>query len=85
MAVTAQEGIILPMILLGVAFGSVVIIGMLRLTGTVARVGGLDTDQLLELYGTQAGISNVVTDLLEGKDALALGYPVPTTTVNGLA
>ena len=71
------------MVLVVLAIGSLVILPVLRYTGTAARAGGRDIDDVLALYASEAGLTNVLTDLIDGKDALATGYSPPTTTVNG--
>ena len=78
-----QSGFVLPLVLVGMAIGTLVIFGMLRYAGTVARVGGQDNDQVLALYATQAGVASVEADLRDGEDALAGEYVLPTSTVNG--
>ena len=80
---TAQEGIVLPLILLGLAVGSVIVIGLLSLTGTAVRIGGEDVDQVLSLYAAEAGVATVSSDLIQGVDALSPGYTVSTSSING--
>ena len=72
------------MVLVGLAVGSMVILSVLRFSGTVVRLGGEDTDQVLALYAAQTGVTNVVRDLMQGQDALAPGYSPPTSTINEL-
>ena len=79
-----EEGIILPLTIIGVAVGSVLVIGMLSFTGTVVKIGGDDQDQTIAVYAARAGIVSVVSDLIEGDDALDPTYEVPTTTVSEL-
>ncbi len=78
----AQAGVVLPMVLVAIAIGTVVISAVLGYVGAAAKAGGQDIDALLGLYAAQAGVTNVVTDLIDGKDALSVGYGIPTSTVN---
>ena len=79
-----EQGFILPMVLAALALGSLVVFSLLSFTSTSARAGGEDTDNVLALYAAQSALTDVVTDLLEGSDALAGAYVVPSPTVNDL-
>ena len=62
-----------------VAVGAIVIIGLLGYTTAVLRAGGEDADALIELYAAEAGIAQVKERLLNGES-----IPPPTFEVNGL-
>ena len=80
----SEGGLILPMILAGIALGSLIIFSLLGYTATASRVGAQDTDQVLGLYAAQSGITDVMRDLIEGDDALSVDYQLPTSSINGL-
>ncbi len=80
----SQEGFVLPLVIAGVTLGTLVVFSLLSFTTTAVTVGGQDVDAVLGQYAAEAGVTNVVTDLMDGKDALGAGYVLPTSTVNGI-
>ncbi len=78
----AQQGQALLLTIIILTFGSLVISGFLVYASTISRGNGQDMDQLLARYAAEAGITNVITDLLQGNDALSPSYTVPSLTIN---
>jgi hypothetical protein len=77
-----QKGQGLIFVLITMTFGFLVITGLLHYVSTSLRAMGKNTDQVLAYYAADAGVSEVVKDLLQGIDALDAGYTVPSITVN---
>jgi len=82
---TASEaGIILPLVIIVVAVGALVVIGVLGITSTILKSGANDTESLLELYAAESGIQHIMGELRAGADILSPGYTPPGLVVNGL-
>ncbi|MCH7801745.1 MAG: pilus assembly PilX N-terminal domain-containing protein, partial [Chloroflexi bacterium] len=79
-----ENGVVLPLVIIGLAIGAVSVVAVLRFTGTALIVGSEDTDNILALYAAQAGISDAITDLIQGVDALDPTYSFATSTINDL-
>ena len=75
-----EAGFILPLVLIIVAIGAMVVIGLLGYASGLLRAGGEDADALKELYAADAGITHVKR-LLE-QDSLP--NEIPSIEVNGL-
>ena len=76
----SEVGFILPLVLIIVAIGAMVVIGLLGYASGLLRAGGEDADALQELYAADAGIAHV-------KKLLKQGAPVGDISpieVNGL-
>ena len=76
----SESGFILPLVLIIVAIGAMVVIGLLGYASGLLRAGGEDADALQELYAADAGIAHV-------KKLLEQGAPVGDISpieVNGL-
>ena len=56
---TGEAGFILPLVLIIVAIGAMVVIGLLGYASGLFRAGGEDTDALRELYAADAGVTHV--------------------------
>ncbi len=78
-----EAGFILPTVLIIVAVGAIVIIGLLGYTTTVLRAVGKDADALIELYAAEAGVAEVKERLLTGEIIPILWAP-ESFEVNGL-
>ncbi len=78
-----QQGQVLLLVLVVVALGSLIIPSFLIYTSTMVRVRNADTTQVVARYAADAGITDVVSDLVQGTDVLAEGYSIPNPTVNG--
>ena len=75
-----EAGFILPLVLIIVAIGAMVVIGLLGYASGLLRAGGEDADALRELYAADAGIAHV-------KKLLEQGSPhddISPIEVNGL-
>ncbi len=70
------------LIILGVA--PLLTFGFINLAGSSLLISSKRTDQTLARYAADAGVTDVVSDLIQGEDALSLSYSVPSPTVNGL-
>ena len=82
---TASEtGIILPLVIIVVAVGALVVIGVLGITSTILKSGTKDTESVLELYAAESGIRHIMGELRAGADILSSGYTPPGLVVNGL-
>ena len=82
---TASEaGIILPLVIIVVAVGALVVIGVLGITSTILKSGANDTESLLELYAAESGIQHIMGELRAGADILSPGYTPSGLVVNGL-
>ena len=76
----SEAGFILPLVLIIVAIGAMVVIGLLGYASGLLRAGGEDADALQELYAADAGIAHV-------KKLLEQGAPhdvIAPIEVNGL-
>ena len=78
-----NRGVILIFVLITLAVAPLVTFGFIRLASTSLQVASDDEDSLLARYASDSGVVDVVSDLLQGTDALD-GYAVPTPTVNSL-
>lgn len=76
----SDAGFILPLVLIIVAIGAMVVIGLLGYASGLLRVGGKDTDALQELYAADAGIAHTKKLLQQG----ARHSDVSPIEVNGL-
>ena len=76
----SEAGFILPLVLIIVAIGAMVVIGLLGYASGLLRAGGEDADALQELYAADAGITHVKKLLEQG----ALMDDIPPIEVNGL-
>ncbi len=54
-----EAGFILPLVLIIVAIGAMVVIGLVGYASGLFRAGGNDTDALRELYAADAGVAHV--------------------------
>ena len=82
---TASEaGFILPLVIIVVAVGALVVIGVLGITSAILKSGANDTESLLELYAAESGIQHIMGELRAGADILSPGYTPPGLVVNGL-
>ncbi len=54
-----ETGFILPLVLIIVAIGAMVVIGLVGYASGLFRAGGNDTDALRELYAADAGVAHV--------------------------
>ncbi len=61
-----EAGFILPLVLIIVAIGAMVVIGLVGYASGLFRAGGQDTDALRELYAADAGIAHVKKLLEQG-------------------
>ena len=75
-----EAGFILPLVLIIVAIGAMVVIGLVGYASGLFRAGGQDTDALRELYAADAGVAHVKNLLEQGT---ATGNIAPIE-VNGL-
>ena len=82
-AVRENTGVILIFVLITLAVAPLVTFGFIRLASTSLQVASDDEDSLLARYASDSGVVDVVSDLLQGTDALD-SYAVPTPTVNDL-
>ena len=76
----SEAGFVLPLVLIIVAIGAMVVIGLLGYASGLLRAGGEDADALQELYAADAGITHVKKLLEQG----ALMDDIPPIEVNGL-
>ena len=63
-----EAGFILPLVLIIVAIGAMVVIGLVGYATGLFRAGGQDTDALRELYAADAGVAHV-KKLLQQEEA----------------
>lgn len=70
----------LPLVLIIVAIGAMVVIGLLGYASGLLRAGGEDADALKELYAADAGITHVKRLLEQGP----LPTDIPPIEINGL-
>ncbi len=63
-----EAGFILPLVLIIVAIGAMVVIGLVGYATGLVRAGGQDTDALRELYAADAGVAHV-KKLLQQEEA----------------
>lgn len=75
-----EAGFILPLVLIIVAIGAMVVIGLLGYASGLLRAGGEDADALQELYAADAGVTHVKKLLEQGPLPIAID-PIE---VNGL-
>ena len=75
-----EAGFVLPLVLIIVAIGAMVVIGLLGYASGLLRAGGEDADTLKELYAADAGVA-YVKKLLEQR---SLPNDIPPIEVNGL-
>ena len=61
-----EAGFILPLVLIIVAIGAMVVIGLVGYASGLFRAGGNDTDALRELYAADAGVAHVKSLLKQG-------------------
>lgn len=78
----AQAGFLLPTVLIVLSVGSIIIIAMLSLTSTISRSAGQHSDLVLDRFTAEAGMTDVVADLMRGYNLLTSTYATPTTAVN---
>jgi len=76
----SEAGFVLPLVLIIVAIGAMVVIGLLGYASGLLRVGGEDADALKELYAADAGITHVKRLLEQG----SLPNEIPSIEVNDL-
>ena len=76
----SEAGFILPLVLIIVAIGAMVVIGLLGYASGLLRAGGKDADALKELYAADAGITHVKKLLEQG----TLPTAIEPIEVNGL-
>ena len=76
----SEAGFILPLVLIIVAIGAMVVIGLLGYASGLLRAGGKDTDALQELYAADAGIAHTKKLLQQG----ARHNDISPIEVNGL-
>ena len=82
---TASEtGIMLPLVIIVVAVGALVVIGVLGITSTILKSGTNDTESVLELYAAESGIRHIMGELQASADILSPSYTPPALFVNGL-
>ena len=62
----SEAGFVLPLVLIIVAIGAMVVIGLLGYASGLLRAGGEDADALKELYAADAGITHVKRLLEQG-------------------
>ena len=77
----SEAGFVLPLVLIIVAIGAMVVIGLLGYASGLLRAGGEDADALKELYAADAGITHVKRLLEQGP----LRTDIPPIEINGLA
>ena len=77
----SEAGFVLPLVLIIVAIGAMVVIGLLGYASGLLRAGGQDADALKELYAADAGITYVKRWLEQG-DPIGDISPIE---INGLA
>ena len=75
-----EAGFILPLVLIIVAIGAMVVIGLVGYASGLFRAGGNDTDALRELYAADAGVAHVKSLLEQG----AKTGNIPPIEVNGI-
>ena len=76
----SEAGFVLPLVLIIVAIGAMVVIGLLGYASGLLRAGGEDADALKELYAADAGITHVKKRLEQG----ASHENISPIEVNGL-
>ena len=76
----SEAGFILPLVLIIVAIGAMVVIGLLGYASGLLRAGGEDADALRELYAADAGVAHVKKLLEQGP----LPTVIPPIEINGL-
>ena len=82
---TASEtGIMLPLVIIVVAVGALVVIGVLGITSAILKSGTNDTESVLELYAAESGIRHIMSELQASADILSPSYTPPALFVNGL-
>ena len=79
-----QSGQILLLTLIMTGLGGVITGAMLGFLNGSSRGSGTFLDSTDAYYAAAGGIEAVMADLLEGDDALDLGYTVPSVTLNGI-
>ncbi len=77
----SEAGFVLPLVLIIVAIGAMVVIGLLGYASGLLRAGGEDADALKELYAADAGVAYVKKLLEQGP----LPTDIPPIEINGLA
>ncbi|MBM3943989.1 MAG: hypothetical protein FJ317_00660, partial [SAR202 cluster bacterium] len=77
-----QRGFLLPLTLIVLAAGSVIVIAMLSFTSATARSSGQFSDEVPDRFTAEAGMTDILADLIRGSDILDLGYTPPGTLVN---
>ena len=78
-----QRGQGLALVLIILAFGSIVIAALMGQVSASLRASRANQDFLLTRHAAEGGIDEVLRDLLQGKDALSPGYTIPAPNING--
>ncbi len=78
-----QRGQGLALVLIIMAFGSIVLSALMAQVSTSLRVSRANQGFLLTRYAAEGGIDEVLRDLLQGKDALSPSYTIPAPNING--
>ena len=76
----SEAGFILPLVLIIVAIGAMVVIGLLGYASGLLRAGGEEADALQELYAADAGVAHVKKLLEQGP----LPESIEPISINGL-
>ena len=78
-----QRGQGLALVLVILAFGSIVLSALMAQVSTSLRVSRGNQSFLLTRHAAEGGIDEVLRDLLQGKDALSPSYAIPAPNING--
>ena len=78
---SGEQGAVLVIVLIITAVVPLITFGFMNLAGTSFQVATTRADLMRARYAAETGVSNVVSDLLEGTDARSLGYTVPAPVI----
>ena len=78
-----EDGVALPMVLIFLAFTSVVMAGFLTYSSTLSRIVAKDSEALLSRYAGESSVLAIFPSLYEGADALSQSFAIPELSENG--
>ncbi len=76
---SGETGLIMPVVIMIIAVGTLVVFTMLQRTATIAGAGADDIDTLAAMYAADAGINTVISSLTKPAD------PMPTLSTTTVA
>lgn len=81
-AVGDERGYLLPIVLVALVLGAFLILPLLSFVSTSILTWEKSAQRELAYYAADAGIEAVLSDLRQGKDALAPSYTLPSVALN---